>query len=97
MSISGIRNQGNILPTVSLASPAQMLRNARTVVVTAVALAALANLPQVEAGPFLAIAAGLIVKGAGVALLFTPFAPAGAALIAAAPAVAAGALVAPTP
>jgi hypothetical protein len=48
-------------------------------------------------GPWVALATGLIVKGAGVALCFTPAAGVGAALIAAAPAAAAAVLVLPTP
>ncbi len=57
--MSTISSITNHLPTLSIASPAEILRNARTVAIGAVALAVLTNLPQAEAGPLAGILAGL--------------------------------------
>ncbi len=68
MSISGIRNN---LSTLSFASPAQIVRNARTVAIGAIALAAIANLPQADAGPLAGFFAGLGTAIVGTAMIGT--------------------------
>ena len=105
MSISAITNN---LPTLSLASPAQILRNARAVAIGAIALAALASLPQTDAGPVAGFFAGLGTAIAGGVMIATGIvlAPtglgvglitAGSVVVGHAPAVGIAVGVAPTP
>ena len=60
--LSAIRNN---LPTLSLPSATQILENTKTAAIGAVAFAAMANLPQVDAGPLAGFFAGLGTAIAG--------------------------------
>jgi hypothetical protein len=103
-----MRISASNLPTPSLPSPAQILRNARTVAIGAFALAVIANLPQANAGPFGGFLAGVgtaivgtVMIGAGVVLAPTGVGvgliTAGTIVVAKAPVVGIAVGVSPTP